>query len=174
MSSDSDPLLSSDSILVKWRCSTLSGTESWNNSTIIITGGSLFEYWLVDVLSEQIMGFIVHGMYSPSMFSLSHYLSLYVFFESSSLPSASSDFISSIYLIYFIQYPSLHSSRKLFDTKDPTDAALGSLSRDLSISNPGISVSISPNKTISWRTIRQYISGVSDQHLYLLNSGLRV
>jgi hypothetical protein len=61
--------------------------------------------------------------------------------------SSSSDPIFSSYHIYFMEY-SNSSSSPLF-------------------------ISISLNKTLSAPTIREYLPGVSDQRLYLLNSGLR-
>jgi hypothetical protein len=65
---------------------------------------------------------------------------------------SSSDPVSSTSYIYFIQYSSPPSS---------------------SFSDPGISVSISPNHiTLSSRAIREYVPGVSDQRIYVLNSGL--
>jgi DNA-binding beta-propeller fold protein YncE len=61
VSSDSDPPLSSDSILVKWRPVMASGIGSWQNHTII--PGGLFLSWLVSLLSEEIIGFIVRGQW---------------------------------------------------------------------------------------------------------------
>jgi hypothetical protein len=77
-------------------------------------------------------------------------------FVPSPLASFCSDPVSSSYLIHFIVYSNSSSSS----------------SRRLSVSDPGISVSISPNKILSARTLREYVPGVSDQRLYLLNSGL--
>jgi hypothetical protein len=57
--------------------------------------------------------------------------------------------VSSSYLVHFIEYSNSSSSSPL-----------------------SVSVSISPNKTLSPQTIREYVPGVSDQRLYLLNSGL--
>jgi DNA-binding beta-propeller fold protein YncE len=65
VSSDSDPPLSSDSILIKWRPVTAGGIGSWDtggNHTIITSGGAVFVSWLVSLLSEEIMGFIVQGL----------------------------------------------------------------------------------------------------------------
>jgi hypothetical protein len=131
----SDPPLPSDSILVKWRPVTLSGIGSWENQTIL-PGGRLVA-WLVSLLTEEIIGFVVQGLLSFLSFSFSP------------MPDPN----SSNYLIHSVQYSPANSRR-------------------LSISDPGISVSIPPNKTISTRTIREYVPGVSNRRLYLLNSGL--
>jgi hypothetical protein len=63
VSSDSDPPLSSDSILIKWRpVSSLSGIGSWESSHLILNiPGGVFVSWLVSLSSEAIMGFIVQG-----------------------------------------------------------------------------------------------------------------
>jgi hypothetical protein len=55
--------------------------------------------------------------------------------------------VSSSYLVHFIEYS--NSSSPL-----------------------SVSVSISPNKTLSPQAIREYVPRVSAQRLYLLNSGL--
>jgi hypothetical protein len=65
VSSASDPPLSSDSILIKWRPVTATGIGSWDNGgnhTIIASGGGVLVSWLVSLLSEEIMGFIVQGL----------------------------------------------------------------------------------------------------------------
>ena len=164
VSSDSDPPLSSDSILIKWRriaAMAMAGGEeeigSWtndNNHQIIITPGgvavAVFVSWLVSVSSEKIMGFVLQGQTVPS-YSLTHVLS-------------SSDAISSSYLIYFIHYS---SSRRL----SVPSSHFSDAHRSLTISD-AVSVSLSPNQTLSPLTIREYVAGVSDQRFYLLNSGL--
>jgi DNA-binding beta-propeller fold protein YncE len=65
VSSASDPPLSSDSILIKWRpVSAVSGIGSWvpNKHMILsIPGGGVLVSWLVSLLSEEIKGFIVKG-----------------------------------------------------------------------------------------------------------------
>jgi hypothetical protein len=147
VSSASDPPLSSDSILIKWRPVTAAaGIGSWDNGggnhTIIMTpgGGGVLVSWLVSLLSEEIKGFILQGL---SVFSLLHLLSFLP-----SLTQSSSDPVSSTSRIHFIQYSS----------SDP---------------GSGISVSISPDHiTLSSRAIREYVAGVSNQRLYVLNSGL--
>jgi hypothetical protein len=150
VSSASDPPLSSDSILIKWRpvtaataAAAAAGIGSWDNGgnhTIIMTpgGGGVLVSWLVSLLSEEIKGFVVQGLSllpssSPLLPSLT--------------PDVSSlDPFSSTSRIHFIEYSS---------------------------SGPGVSVSISPNHIIlSSRAIREYVPGVSDQRLYVLNSGL--
>jgi hypothetical protein len=76
VSSASDPPLSSDSILIKWRPVTAAaGIGSWDNGggnhTIIMTpgGGGVLVSWLVSLLSEEIKGFILQGLsVSPSPF----------------------------------------------------------------------------------------------------------
>jgi hypothetical protein len=144
VSSASDPPLSSDSILIKWRPMTAAaGIGSWDNGdnhTIILTPGGrcVLASWLVGLLSEEIKGFIMQGLS----------LSLLPFFLHSP-PVSSSDPVSSTSRIHFIQYSSPPSS-----------------------SDPGISVSISHQITLSSRAIREYVPGVSDQRLYVLNSGL--
>lgn len=63
VSSDSDPVLSADSILIKWRpAQQQGGIESWEcgNHTIISPVG-YFVSWLVSLSSEEIVGFIVQG-----------------------------------------------------------------------------------------------------------------
>jgi hypothetical protein len=158
VSSDSDPPLFLDSILIKWRpVSAVSGIGSWKSSHMILNiPGGVFVSWLVSLSSEVIMGFIVQGQ------CVSHFFSLRLSFVPS--PSASPsclfpDPISSTSLIYFIQYsiPPL----LLLDSPSLSDCSV-----------PEISVSISHNMTLSSETIREYVPGVSDQHLYLLNSGL--
>jgi hypothetical protein len=68
VSSAFDPALSSDSILIKWRPVTAAGIGSWDNGggnhTIIMTlgGGGVLVSWLVSLLSEDIMGFILQGL----------------------------------------------------------------------------------------------------------------
>jgi hypothetical protein len=68
VSSASDPPLSSDSILIKWRPVTAAaGIGSWDNGgnhTIIMTpgGGGVLVSWLVSLLSEEIKGFILQGL----------------------------------------------------------------------------------------------------------------
>jgi hypothetical protein len=154
VSSASDPPLSSDSILIKWRPVTAAGIGSWDNGggnhTIIMTpgGGGVLVSWLVSLLSEEIKGFIVQGLSLSSLSFLS--VSPPPSFLLSSFTMSSSDPVSSTSRIHFIQYSSPPSS-------DP---------------GTGISVSISPNHTIlSSRAIREYVRGVSDQRLYILNSG---
>jgi hypothetical protein len=58
VSSVSDPPMSSDFLLVKWR-PVSSGGGSWEDHAII-PGGRLLS-WLVSLLNEDIMGFIVEG-----------------------------------------------------------------------------------------------------------------
>jgi hypothetical protein len=141
VSSASDPPLSSDSILIKWRPVTAAGIGSWDNGgnhTIIIApgGGGVLVSWLVSLLSEEIMGFIVQGLFLPPLAPLAFL---------PSPPVSSSDPVSSTSRIHFFQYAS----------------------------SDGISVSISPNHiALSSRAIRQYVPGVSDHRLYVLNSGL--
>jgi hypothetical protein len=68
VSSASDPPLSSDSILIKWRPVTAAaGIGSWDNGgnhMIIMTpgGGGVLVSWLVSLLSEEIKGFILQGL----------------------------------------------------------------------------------------------------------------
>jgi hypothetical protein len=68
VSSASDPPLSSDSILIKWRPVTAAaaGIGSWDNGnhTTITTpgGGGVLVSWLVSLLSEEIKGFILQGL----------------------------------------------------------------------------------------------------------------
>jgi hypothetical protein len=65
VSSASDPPLSSDSILIKWRpVSAVSGIGSWEPSShtiLSIPAGGVLVSWLVSLLSEEIKGFIVKG-----------------------------------------------------------------------------------------------------------------
>jgi hypothetical protein len=65
VSSASDPPLSSNSILIKWRpVSVVSGIGSWepNSHTILsIPAGGVLVSWLVSLLSEEIKGFIAKG-----------------------------------------------------------------------------------------------------------------
>jgi hypothetical protein len=69
VSSASDPPLSSDSILIKWRpVSAVSGIGSWEPSSsssshtiLSIPGGGVLVSWLVSLLGDQIKGFIVKG-----------------------------------------------------------------------------------------------------------------
>ena len=156
VTSDSDPALPTDSILIKWRPVVLgdAGIESWNVDNVMIIHGSVFMYWLVSISGEEIMGFIVQGESFSPLFSLTvpyPYLA---------------DLIPSTYLIYLIRYnlASSSSSRKL---SSPFSHSMVD-HRSLTISKP---VFISPNKTLSSRTIREYVAGVSDQRFYLLNSG---
>jgi hypothetical protein len=58
--SRSDPPLSSDSMLIKWRPVTVTDVGSWENHTVL-PGGRLLS-WLVSLSSEDIMGFIVEGL----------------------------------------------------------------------------------------------------------------
>jgi hypothetical protein len=58
----SDPLLTSDSILIKWRpVSVLTGVGDWEDRKII-PGGRLLS-WLVSFSNKEIMGFIVEGLF---------------------------------------------------------------------------------------------------------------
>jgi DNA-binding beta-propeller fold protein YncE len=65
VSSASDPPLSSDSILIKWRpVSAVSGIGSWEPSShtlLSIPAGGVLVSWLVSLLSEEIKGFIIKG-----------------------------------------------------------------------------------------------------------------
>jgi hypothetical protein len=67
VSSASDPSLSSDSILIKWRrVSAVSGTGSWEASSsshtiVSIPAGGVLVSWLVSLLSDEIKGFIIKG-----------------------------------------------------------------------------------------------------------------
>jgi hypothetical protein len=74
VSSAFDPLLSSDSILIKWRSvSAVSGIGSWEPSShtiLSIPAGGVLVSWLVSLLSEEIKGFIVRGESFPLFFSL--------------------------------------------------------------------------------------------------------
>ena len=163
VSSDSDPHLSSDSILIKWRPVTAARMESWetNNSgnhTITISGGVLV-FWLVSLSSDEIMGFIVQGQSGlPSLF------------YPPSLVISDPNTSSSTYLIFFIHYSS--SSRRLSLPSSSQGNRTGP-HRSLTISEPGISISISSHKTLSSQTISSYVTGVSDQRFYLLSSGWR-
>ena len=76
------------------------------------------------------------------------------------LSDASPDLSSSTFLIYFAQDS---RSRRLSSS---------ALLRSLSSSSNTISISI--NNTLSSQTIRQYVAGVSDEHLYILSSGLEM
>jgi hypothetical protein len=71
VSSVSDPPMSSDFLLVKWR-PVSSGGGSWEDHAII-PGGRLLS-WLVSLLNEDIMGFIVEGgdLLISSLVSLLH------------------------------------------------------------------------------------------------------
>jgi hypothetical protein len=84
----------------------------------------------------------------------------------------SSDLISPTYFIYLIHYPSSRRLSSLSSHSSSSGSSSSRMSRSLSFSDPGISVSISPNETLSSRAIREYVSGLSDQRLYLLKSGL--
>jgi hypothetical protein len=72
VSSASDPLLSSDSIFIKWRPVSAAGIGSWDNGgnhTIITPGGGgVLVSWLVSLVSEEIKGFIVQGLSVPLSF----------------------------------------------------------------------------------------------------------
>jgi hypothetical protein len=61
----SDPTLSSDSILIKWRpVSAVSGIGSWKPSShtiLSIPSGGVLVSWLVSLLSDEIKGLIVKG-----------------------------------------------------------------------------------------------------------------
>lgn len=143
-------------ILIKWRTvSAVSGIGSWDtNSHMIFTlPGGIFVSWLVRLSSEEIMGFLIKGLHR-------FFQSLTNFF--------SSDPLSSSYLIFFIDYSS--SSRRL--SSPSHDSSHRGSDRSLSISNPGIAFSISRNITLSSRTVREYVAGVSDQRFYLLHAGL--
>jgi DNA-binding beta-propeller fold protein YncE len=75
VSSASDPPLSSDSILIKWRPVTTAGIGSWDNGgNHIMTpgGGGVLVSWLVSLLSEEIKGFIVQGLSSHPIPPLPH------------------------------------------------------------------------------------------------------
>jgi hypothetical protein len=75
LSSRSDPPLSSDEMLIKWRPMTESAIGSWEDR-MVLPGGRLLS-WLVSMRSEEIMGFIVEGIpvampqFSHSLTSLS-------------------------------------------------------------------------------------------------------
>jgi hypothetical protein len=79
VSLDSDPPLSSESILIKWRPVKVSGIGSWdtNSYTILTIPGGVFLSWLVSLSSEEIRGFIIEGLYSSSPFFLHHRLFRY-------------------------------------------------------------------------------------------------
>jgi hypothetical protein len=59
--SSSDPALSPDSILIKWRPVTSAGIGSWENHATV-SGGRLLS-WLVSLLTEDVMGFVVEGSF---------------------------------------------------------------------------------------------------------------
>ena len=133
---ESNFLLSPDSILIQWRPVTAvleMGPWDSRNHTMIVPEG-VFMSWLVNLSTEEIMGFIIQSMECLFIFLL----------------TLSSDPVSSTSFIYFIQSWA-HGDRYL------------------SISNPGINIS---NKTLSSRAIHEYVYGVSDQRVYLLNSGI--
>jgi hypothetical protein len=79
VSSASDPPLSSDSILIKWRpvtaaaAAAAAGIGSWDNGggnhTIVMTPGGegVLVSWLVSLLSEEIKGFILQGLCLSSL-----------------------------------------------------------------------------------------------------------
>ena len=132
------------------------GNTLWetNSSNHTIIPGGIFVSWLVSLASEEIKAFIVKG--------LSDWLLLRLLTASSLLPS---DPLSSTYFIYFTDLSDLSSSRRL------SSLVHSSSSRSLSISDPGMPIFISPNKTLTTWTIREYIPGVSTQRLYLLSPG---
>ena len=121
VSSDSDPPLSSDSILIKWRriaAMAMAGGEeeigSWtndNNHQIIITPGgvavAVFVSWLVSVSSEKIMGFVLQGQNRQCFHS---------FNLSSFLPSLTHSLMSCPVLIrcHLLELSHLLHSRLLF------------------------------------------------------------
>jgi hypothetical protein len=144
VSSPSDPPLSPDEMLIKWCPMTESAIGSWEDQTITPAGRLLS--WLVSLRTREVIGFVVEGT-SP-------------FLRPLSCPPAL-DIISPSYVIYFIQ-DSSSSARRL--------SSSSSSSRSLSITGPGIS--ISRNQTLSPSSIRRYLPGMSDQKLYLINSGL--
>jgi hypothetical protein len=99
----------------------------------------------IAVVARESIDATDHGIHCPRSSS--------VFSMSSPLSSLYlSELNTSSYRIHFIEH-------------SPSD------SRRLSVSGPGIS--IPSNETISTRTIREYVTGVSDQRLYVLNSGLK-
>jgi hypothetical protein len=149
VSSPSDPSLSPNETLIKWRPMTESAIGSWEDQTIL-PGGRLLS-WLVSLRRREVTGFVVEGTdTSPLPLSLTHTHAL------SPAPACSSDTNSSSYLIYFLE--------------DSSSRRLSSPSRSLSITGPGIS--ISRNNTLSPSTIHRYLPGVSDKKLYLMTSGL--
>lgn len=158
VSSGSDPLLSSDSILMKWRPLTVEGegVESWDDGdhAVINISGGVFLSWLVNLRSEEIMGFVVQGQ------------PVVIFSPIFPLTNVSSDPVSPTYHVYFIQQ---FSPRRLSHSRSDIRIG-GNLRRSLSISHSSISILISPHQNLSSRIIRDYVPGVSDQHLYLLDA----
>jgi hypothetical protein len=84
VSSASEPPLSCDSILIKWRLvSAVSGIGSWkpiSHTILSIPAGGVLVSWLVSLLSEEIKGFIVKGERDSLLCSLTMF-----FFPSSLL-----------------------------------------------------------------------------------------
>jgi hypothetical protein len=64
----SDPSLSADSLLIKWRPLTMTTIGSWEDQTIL-PGGRLLT-WLVSLSSDEIKGFIVEGTVCDLLLSL--------------------------------------------------------------------------------------------------------
>ena len=153
VSSDSDPSLPLHAILVKLHpvSEEIERFGSWDSGNYtVITPGGVIVSWLVSLSSEDIMGFIVQGILAFLI----------------SITRSSLDLISSSYKIYSIQYSFISSSSASGSSGASNDT-------HFYISLPNIFVSISPslNKPLSHRGIHQYVSGVSDQGLYILNSG---
>lgn len=81
VTSDSDPPLSHDSILIKWCPMSdvlVLGNRCWQSNHTMMVPGGVFLYWLVSVSSEEITGFIVKGLFFFFFCPLFLTLSLFV------------------------------------------------------------------------------------------------
>jgi hypothetical protein len=102
-----------------------------------------FLYWLVSQATRNIWGFIVHGTALLSSFL-----------------TRCADLNSSSYLIYLIE----ESSARRLSPGAATFVTYRSLSTN--------AISIPANSTFSARNLRSYVPGISDQHLYILGTGI--
>ena len=88
VSSDSDPIFPSNSILIKWHPTSSAVSQTDSNHTMIIPGG-VFLSWLVNLSTEEINGFVVKGLVPTFLLSI-HLSASSVLDQISSLPHMSS------------------------------------------------------------------------------------
>jgi hypothetical protein len=161
VSSPSDPLLASDSTLIKWRPVLTSPLPLSERHSLLHRSFDTFgRLWFlgkpcgdhkcqVPLLAREPSHWEYLGVHCPRYCLLCLHLSLVLI-----------DLNSSSYLIYVIE----ESSARRLSPGVTVSATRRSLSSNV--------ISIPANSTISVRNLRNYVPGISDQHLYILRTGI--